>query len=159
MSRTIQLELESLEEEIASYEILITSASNNARYGAMLGAGKNPVANLEIPNKLFFLWAPKRSLQERLCTSVSKHFKLVNKSILGGTAEAKHALDLRLQKEASRLKSKYKKLRREAKLELENNKTNMLVYENEIHLVIIEDEAENESENVEFKLKGMISYS
>ena len=151
-----------MDKEIASYEILVTSASRHPRYGALLG--KNPVANLEISNKLFLLWSAKRSLQERLCTSVSKHYELVNQSIFGGIVEPKDELDLRLQKEACRFKNKYKKLRGEAKLSLENSNTNMLVYENEIQLVIFEDESknksdsENKSENVGFKLKGTYNY-
>ena len=79
-------EILKLDEEIALHEILVTRATSHARYGAMLD--KKPVANLAIPNKLFLLWAAKRSLQERLCTSVSKHYELVNQSIFGGIAEA-----------------------------------------------------------------------
>ena len=164
------LELESLNEEIASYEIRVTSATNHTRYGAMLRKNLNPVATLEIPNKLFHLWAEKRSLQEKLCTSVSKHYELVNQSIFGGIVDAKDELNLRLQKETSRFKNKIKKLRGEAKLELENGKTNMLVYENEIYLVIIDREEEienippenktsgNKPESAEFKLKGMFNF-
>ena len=132
MSETDRLELEALNEEISSHEVLVTRASNHPRYSAMLD--KNPVANLQIPNKLLLLWSAKRSLQEILCTSVSKHYELANQNICGGTLEAVHALELRLRKEASRLKNKCKTLRREKKNTFEEGSTNMLVYQNEINL-------------------------
>ena len=165
---TEKTELESkileLDEEIAAHEILVTRATNHARYGAMLE--KNPIANLEIPNKLFQLWNAKRSLQKRLCTSVSKHYELLNQSIFGGVAEANDALESRLQKEASRLRNKIKKLRRDGKLAEENKKTNMLVYNNEITPVIFDEEetenlppenesSERQSQNAALKLKGI----
>ena len=79
-----------LDEEVALHEILVTRATSHARYSAILE--KKLVANLGIPNKLFLLWAAKRSLQERLCTSVSKRYELVNQSIFGDIAEAKHEI-------------------------------------------------------------------
>ena len=51
-------------------------ASSHPRYGAM--SSKNPIAALEIPNKLVQLWEAKRKMQNQLCTSISKYSKLVN---------------------------------------------------------------------------------
>jgi len=63
----------------------------------VLGTGKNPVANLEILNKLFFSWVIQKEVSRKGSVSVLlKHYKLVNQSILGCIVEAKNDLDLRL---------------------------------------------------------------
>ena len=137
MSETDRLELEALDEEISLHEFLVASASSHPRYRDSAMLYKNPVANLQIPNKLFQFWSAKRSLQDILCTtSVTKHYELTNQNICGSTLEAVDALEVRLRKEASRLKNKCKTLRREEKNTFEKGKTNMLVYQNEINLPV-----------------------
>jgi len=111
---------------------------------------------------LFLLWSAKRILQERFRTSVCKHYELVNLNVCGGKLKAVPELDLGLQKEASRLKATYKKLRREAKDAFESNKINILLYENEFNL---DSSATNvmkitsgpvaDKENSGFKLQGI----
>jgi len=54
---------------------------------------------------------------------VFKHYELVDQSIYGGIAKARHDLDLRQQKEALRFINKIKKLRRNAK-HVEESKKN-----------------------------------
>ena len=107
----------------------------------------------------------QRILEERSCISVCKHYELANLSICGGKLQAVRELDLRLQKEASRLKAKHKKLRREEKVDLESSKTNILLYENEISLTSSATTATQITpgplgkENSGFKLKGMFGNS
>ena len=143
-----------LHEEISLHEISIADASSHPRYRAMLQ--KAPVASLQIPNKLFLLWSAKQSLQKKLFTSVSKHYEMVNDSIVGGKLNPVRELNLRLQKEASRAINKSKKLRREAKCAFESKISNFLVYDNEICLTNA-SEKENNAPVAEkgFKFKGV----
>ena len=130
--RMSRAELKSLNEEIKLNRILVTNASSHYRYDAL--KAKNPVANLEIPNILFLLWAKIRSLQSQLCISVCKHSELVNDSICGGTVNVAAKLEIRLQNETSRVIRTHKNLQREKKTEYESQMTNMLVYSGKICL-------------------------
>ena len=155
MSRTDRLELQSLNEEISAFRILLADSSSNPRYRAMMN--KNPLANLQIPNKLFLLWSAKIILEERLCISVCKHYELANQHICGG--ELLPQINKRLQKEASKVRAQHKKLRGERKAEYECSKCNMLVYENEISLHDSTSTAPSPGPVAEkdtgFKLQGM----
>ena len=154
MSRADRLELQSLNEEISSFKICLADASSNPRYRAMVD--KNPVANLQIPNKLFLLWSTKFILEDRLCISVCKHYELANQNICGG--ELLPQINKRLQKEASKVRAQFKKLRGERKAGFESSKCNMLIYNSEVSLqnnTSTAPEPVEEKESTGFKLRGM----
>ena len=74
------MDLESLDQEITLWhKISVADASSHVSH-PQYNDGKeshHPVSNLQIPVKLFLLWSAKRILQERLCTSVCKHYERV----------------------------------------------------------------------------------
>lgn len=129
------MELEELSMEMEPLNIILCKASSHPRYGAM--QSKNPVAALEIPNKLILLWERKRNKQGQLCTSVSKHSELVNANIQGGKIPdqlSASALETRLQKQSSYICRQHKRLRCGSRIRLEESTTKVLLFEGEIAL-------------------------
>ena len=126
--------MEQLSNEMESFKILVREASSHPRYGAM--SSKNPVAALEIPNKLVLLWEMMRKMQNQLCTSISKYSELVNISIDGGKVHAivPSLLETRLQKQVSYICQQHKRLRFGSKRKLEDKATSILLFAGEIIL-------------------------
>ena len=126
--------MEQLNNEMESFKILVREASSHPRYAAM--SSKNPVAALEIPNKLVLLWEMMRKMENQLCTSISKYSELVNISIDGGKvhAIAPSLLETRLQKQVSYICQQHKRLRFGSKRKLEDKATSILLFDGEITL-------------------------
>ena len=80
---------------------------------------------------------------------------MVNDSIVGGKLNPVRELNQRLQKEASRVINKTKKLRREAKCAFESITTSLLVYDNEICLTNPSEKENAPVAEKGFKLKGI----
>lgn len=92
-----------LEKELQENVITIASANSSPLYTQRCIQKAQPVASLEIPNKLYLLWDRKISLQKKMGVSVSKRLQLLNDRI-GGTIKAKviPTVETRLEKESIR---------------------------------------------------------
>ena len=126
------MELEQLNKEIDVLKAVVCKASTHPRYGAM--KAKNPIAALEIPNRLFLLWEEKRSIQGQFCTSVSKHSELINCSIEGGKLHEVSSLEKRLQKQSSYICKQHTRLQFGSRTKLEEGTTKILLFKDEAKL-------------------------
>ena len=145
---------ELLQEEISLHEISIADASSHPRYIAMLQ--KNPSCEpADSKTSLFYYGQLNKVSRKSFLPSVSKHYEMVNDSIVGGKLNPVRELNQRLQKEASRVINKTKKLRREAKCAFESITTSLLVYDNEICLTNPSEKENAPVAEKGFKLKGI----
>lgn len=131
------MDLQDINEEIASISITIGDISSHRRHSALLKRHPTlpqPIACLQIPNDLFILWTRKLAFQSEQHNSVFKHSALVNQSILVGDIKISETLTLekRLQKERSRIMSLYKQRRKGSRAKLQNATTHVLLFENEV---------------------------
>ena len=96
-------------------------------------AEKNPVKSLQIGYSVFFQWEEKRILQNKLSLPVSSYCQLINESIIGPHTINKHErLEVRLEKEASRILSKYETLKGQHRSLHKAKTVNILLFQGKI---------------------------
>jgi len=131
------MDLQKINDEIRSLLISVCDAGSHRRLNSLKKRHKQltqPVASLQIPNRLFVLWSKKLSLPYCSgCNSVFKRSALVNLSLQQGTVLAnKDALEFRLQKSISNVVNKIKKHKGGSKAKLEKATTHFALYEEEV---------------------------
>ena len=108
------MDLKQINDEIRPLSIIVRDAASHCRVNSLQprhGKLTQPVASLQIPNKLFLLWKKKLSLPYCSgCNSIFKCSALVNSSLQEGTEIANTKdLETRLQKKLSNMTKEIKK--------------------------------------------------
>jgi len=131
------MDLKQINDEIRSLPIAVCDAASHRRLSSLQKRHRKlaqPVASLQIPNRLFVLWSKKLSLPRCLgCNSIFKRSALVNSSLQEGTVLASTAaLEFRLQKSISNTVNKIKRLKKGSRTKLEKATTHFAVYQEDV---------------------------
>ena len=138
------MDLQQVNKAILSFSITIEDAKKHRRYNALvkrhqkLGSAQ-PVACLQVPNKLLLLWSKKQAFCNRTCEGCNigfQHYALANDSLKSSETALKvgvKSLDHRLNHEMSRITLLFKKHKKGKPFEkLNNGSTHVWLYESEI---------------------------
>ena len=95
LQKQLKQQLKDIDDQLQELNIPVSSSTDNPRFN------RKPIANIDIPSKLFLLWDRKITLQRRLGASVSKHCDLAQ-SCMGKNLTLTDLVEKRLKKESSR---------------------------------------------------------
>jgi len=125
---TIEEELESINIKIKDTRIALGDASRNSHWNT-IPSQDAVVAAMLVPNSLYCLWQRRREIESQLDKEITAFSAMANLSLSTAIKlnVSSAGLENRLQNEASRFRSKYKKAGGAMRKKLSNKTTNILV--------------------------------